>query len=366
MDSTPSADQLFWEDAADVEGLAVCQQLFDRCVLKIVTEEQFAANEAVLRAVDRSIPQKGFAEVQWHQTRWNEQHLVEECGFQRTSEPTILAVDVGNSRYAVKYVYVPLDSESTEMRELSTYVFDDEGAVREGLNPEGGLRGQSLVVRRGSKAMNTGSTMMMYGSWDCWDWPGAIAEGVRVKGVTQPRVYNPRGQLDCTLDELVSRHTDQLNVTERRMIPQYAQLRDQVAQEVDPGSLHRISGLSSAFSASLTASYVIGPHNDSGVACETIEFCNRSGPLPEGHEWLFGIGGHVHPLPDTPGQSVLLFIKGTGVYHGTLPTSSSEDTWLHGNHGSALVTKHKMIDGLRRQTARGETTPAELTCSHPV
>ena len=30
---------------------------------------------------------------------------------------------------------------------------------------------------------------------------------------------------------------------------------------------------------------------------ETINFCNRSGLLPENHEWLFAIGGHVHPLP---------------------------------------------------------------------
>ena len=50
---------------------------------------------------------------------------------------------------------------------------------------------------------------------------------------------------------------------------------------MDPAGLHRLSPGSSAFSASLTASYVISPHNDSGLACETIAFCNRNGPSDE-------------------------------------------------------------------------------------
>lgn len=65
-------------------------------------------------------------------------------------------------------------------------------------------------------------------------------------------------------------------------------------------------------------------------------------------------------LPVKAGSAVILFIKGTGLYHGTLPTSSTEPTHLHGNHGSALVTKSRMVEGLQRQAERGETTPLEL------
>ena len=44
---------------------------------------------------------------------------------------------------------------------LCEYVFDECGCVRSALEPEGGLRGQSIVCRRGNKAMNVGSTMAM-------------------------------------------------------------------------------------------------------------------------------------------------------------------------------------------------------------
>eukprot|EP00927_Polykrikos_kofoidii_P039894 TRINITY_DN34187_c0_g1_i1.p1 TRINITY_DN34187_c0_g1~~TRINITY_DN34187_c0_g1_i1.p1 ORF type:complete len:372 (+),score=17.20 TRINITY_DN34187_c0_g1_i1:161-1276(+) len=357
--------KLYWEDAAeDCQEPAVSREVFEMCTLTIISHEEFAANEELLKAVAKSIPEAGFAEVEWHKTRWTEKHLVEQCGYRRSGDSTILAVADGTGRYAIKYVYVSMDTESKPMRELSSYVFDDQGCVRDEVNPDGGLCGQSLVVRRGNKAMNHGSTMMMYGSWDCWDWSGATA-----KQVTQPRVYNPNGRLDKTLNSLLKTHADHLTRCERQMIPSYAAHRDRIAASVDRHRAHRISEHTTAFSVSLTSSYVISPHNDSGMACETIGFINRNGAMPDGHEWLFAIGGHVHPLPDQMGKSVILFIKGQGVYHGTLPTSSTEPTALHGNHGSALVTKKRIVDGLMRQAERHETTPSELTaatvfCAH--
>jgi len=364
MPSKPNVkiDELYWEDVvgdANVQELAVSRDLFEMCTLTIITQEEFAANEALLRAVAKSIPETGFADVEWHNTGWTEKHLVTNCGFLRTDDSTILAVADGMGRFAIKYVYVTMDTESEPMRELSTYVFDDHGYIRDAVNPEGGLCGQSLVVRRGNKAMNHGSVMMMYGSWDCWDWPGATA-----KNVTQPRIYNPTGQLDKTLNSLVATHADHLTQYERQMIPSYAAHRDRIAALADPHRVHRISEHTTAFSVSLTSSYAIAPHNDSGMACETIGFINRSGAMPDGHEWLFAIGGHVHALPNQVGKSVILFIKGQGVYHGTLPTSSTEPTALHGNHGSALVTKKRIVDGLMRQAERGETTCFELTAAN--
>ena len=73
------------------------------------------------------------------------------------------------------------------------------------------------------------------------------------------------------------------------------------------------------------------------------------------------------PLPLFP------LFPGTGLYHGTLPTSSVFPTWLHGNHGSALVTKQRMVEGLQRQAVgrwrgqevvRGRWRGQEVVRSH--
>lgn len=362
-------DQLYWEDAEDagITGiLAVSREIFDRCTLTIMTRAEFASIENILHDIELSISDVGFANIDWQHTCWTEDYLIKECRFSRVDGPTMLAVATGDSlptRYALKYIYLPMEEDLLAMRSLATYVFDDNGLPREAVNGAGGLRGQSIVVRRGKKAMNMGSTMVMYGSWDCWDCHGLGTDSkpIKVKGITQPRVYNPNGAVDETLNMLLRRHTDELNMLERQMVPSYAELRDRIAAKHDPSAVHRISERSSAFSASLTASYVIAPHNDSGLACETISFCSRTGHMPAGHEWLFAVGGHVHALPKRVGEPVLLFIKGTGLYHGTLPTSSSEPTFLHGNHGSALVTKRKMVEGLQRQRQRGDSTPPRLT-----
>ena len=148
------------------------------------------------------------------------------------------------------------------------------------------------------------------------------------------------------------------------MIPSLAAKRDELADTHDPDRLHRMSDDCSAFSVSLACQYVVTAHDDSGEACETILFANRNGPLPEGHSWDFAVGGHVHPLPNERGKCVLLFVEGKDVHHGTLPTSATEQTCEHGNFGSALVTKHAMIESLIRQSERGEATPIEQTASN--
>ena len=148
------------------------------------------------------------------------------------------------------------------------------------------------------------------------------------------------------------------------MIPSLAKSRDEIANAHDPQALHRMSEICSAFATSLACHYVVTAHDDSGKAAETIQFLNRNGPLPEGHEWLFVMSGHVHPLPDVIGGSALLFIDGEGVYHGTLPTSSTEPTLDHGNLGSALVTKKHTLDSFSRQMqSRSMTTPEDWLAS---
>ena len=65
-----SIDQLFWEDA-EPDGStqpAVSREVFERCTLRIMSEAEFASNERTLQDIARSIPQKGFADVEWHHT----------------------------------------------------------------------------------------------------------------------------------------------------------------------------------------------------------------------------------------------------------------------------------------------------------
>ena len=112
-----------------------------------------------------------------------------------------------------------------------------------------------------------------------------------------------------------------------------------------------------------SVNYVVDPHNDSGAACELIMFANPHGPLPPGHEWLFAMGGAILELPTNAGEAVIMCVKGEGVYHGTLPTSSCTPTHQHGNFGSALITKKQMIKGLQRQAARREETACKYQSS---
>ena len=46
-----------------------------------------------------------------------------------------------------------------------------------------------------------------------------------------------------------------------------------------------------------------------------------------------------------------------------LPTSSSQQTFAHGNYGSALVTTKSVRDGLSRQDNDGKITPLEYRAS---
>lgn len=159
-------DQLYWEDvepSMQQAYPAVSSELLMLCRLKILTRSEFEQVEQTLKDVAASIPMNGFAEVDWHRTRWTASHLINHCGFTRSDEPTMLLVQdtalhvQGRAQYAIKYIYLPLERESTPMRALCEYVFDERGAVRDALRPAGGLRGQSLVCRRGSKAMNAGA-----------------------------------------------------------------------------------------------------------------------------------------------------------------------------------------------------------------
>ena len=107
-------------------------------------------------------------------------------------------------------------------------------------------------------------------------------------------------------------------------------------------------------------------HNDSGAALEAIGFSYAAeSPLPSGHEWLFAVAGCLHPLPVDRDGFVFVAVRGRGVYHGTLPTSSTEPHFAeHAGVGSALVNKADLVQMLAKRDEPGQLpwpTPEELT-----
>ena len=106
-------------------------------------------------------------------------------------------------------------------------------------------------------------------------------------------------------------------------------------------------------------------HNDSGAALEAIGFSYAAeSPLPSGHEWLFAVAGCIHPLPVDREGFVFVAVRGKGVYHGTLPTSSTEPHFAdHAGVGSALVNKADLVQLLAKGGEPGQKpwpTPEEL------
>ena len=361
----PPLALLYFKNADDGR-LAVSAEVYDRCSIVVFSEREWAAKQRTLEEV--CAPIHAFAkserekkkrdasyqmkEVRWQQHEYNKDALLRR-GFASSTQKTLVAVDDGAGRFAVKYVYWPMDEPTSEMMELAGWMYDEGGCVRRkacGLS-EFGARGGGKAER---------GSMVMFGSHNFI--PGAAH---KARGISNscPAAYRFNDPIDERTNVLLRAHVDRLTRLERTMIPAHAEARDRLAAEHDPERLHRMTGECTAFAASLATSYVVTAHDDSGKASETILFTNRSGPLPPNHSWGFAVGGHVHPLPNEMGKAVLLFVEGEGVLHGTLPTSSTEPTLDHGNHGSALVTKKETIDSMARQRERGEATRACMTAS---
>jgi hypothetical protein len=119
-----------------------------------------------------------------------------------------------------------------------------------------------------------------------------------------------------------------------------------LAERCDQAKQHRLAPGCNAFAVSFTSNFVIGPHDDSG-GCEAVTFLNRDGPPPPGktNEWAFALAGHVLRLPEVKDSATTVYLRGTGLYHGTLPTS-----YRHNNHGSALVSKTATINMMERHS----------------
>jgi hypothetical protein len=102
-----------------------------------------------------------------------------------------------------------------------------------------------------------------------------------------------------------------------------------VAADCDPDGRYRLTPTCSAFSCAISNSYVVEPHDDSGEGPETVQFINRGGRLPRGHEWLFVVGNRIHQLPRYKNGSCVIFVRGREVPHGTLPTARDRSPRWH-------------------------------------
>ena len=359
-------DQFYWKD---VEWLLKEERQFDhlppkvfkRCNIILLSPHEFDGFQCTLTEVHEGVkkahhpPTKTAGEKRkafdddfsWHtKTNYHEAYLVSKQ-FSVITSSTLVAIDDGSQRFEIVFLYWRKASiNSKPMHDLCDYLYV------KGKRPFKNAAGESVVQERSDKTM--AGQMSAFGSWDA---RGNAKAGLG-EGVKEVRVYNPNGKVDPTLNRLVVEHVEQLTAAEMELTPSCAQARSVVAESVDPHGNHRMSDKSFALAMTASLSFVTDPHNDSGSRgiSEFIEFVNATGPLPPGHKWLFCIAGFLCELPTAVGEAAIIALPACGVYHGTLPTSSTTDTYPHGNYGSALITKKSTVDGLIRQDEAGNAT----------
>ena len=315
----------FW---AACPGQALNLDVIQRCRHILLSHDELNGHQEALVDVKSSISKSGWGE-------WNQQSLIRK-GFTVLNQPTIVAVAVPDGRRAVQFVFLPRMPYQRALANLSHHLFDNNGK-REARK----TRGQTLVKRRGDKHMS--GCMMMYGIKSQPHNAGyAKANGLCC--TLAPCLYNVGTPVNAKLEHLWQQHLREFSNLERLHVPACAEQRKTIADGVDPGKSYRISRHCDAFACSMSKNFTIGPHDDSGI-CESVMFINRQGRPPKGtrHEWAFAVAGHILILPETKDECALVYLRGNGLWHGTLPTS-----YRHVNAGSALVTKALTIDTMRR------------------
>ena len=345
-----TADELYW---SQVEQLGILdrhtkQEVFDKCDIIIRTSAGYSRLQSTLKqchASIKSLGKKGFDKIKWHlHIDYNEAFLLSK-GFSYCNRSTIEAVEDGKGRYDIISIFWNEPSvDGLAMLALGDYDFNSKKVTH---RPCKDAAGESRVKERGDKTMS--GEMYAYGSWDAF---GNTQQGLG-KGKKEVRVYNPNAKVDSYLNSLLASHVDTLTAAEREIAPSCAEARRLIADKYDPSKRHRITMECTAFSCTISVNYVTDPHDDSGArgVLEFIQFVNAKGPLPPGHKWLFVVGGCIYELPNVKGESCIIALPACGVYHGTLPTSSTGDTYEHGNYGSALITKADVLKGLQRHNS---------------
>ena len=300
----------------------------------------------------------------WHQTEWTAEKL-EAQGFGRINSPTILVREDGKRIATVMYGTTSFKAEGKAFTISASNALSLAGSAvatlgemalgTDGRQLRPMKRGQSHVKTRDSKRQD--GHMMMYGS-KCERGANA-REGDKE---WHPEVYMRNHAIDAELNGAVSYTANMMSILEGLAAPGDFQSRHALAERVDPEERHRMAPFCSGFSLGLSTGYIVAPHDDSSAANELIVFVNRTGPLPDGHQWLFLVNGYIIELPKDTGQVCMVSVA-PKVHHGTLPTSSTQETHVHGNLGAALVDKHQFVLACEKQRARGGFTRPEDTAS---
>jgi hypothetical protein len=306
---------------------------------------------SILKNIELGLELLG-TETPWQDTEWTENALMSK-GFRKVRKSTIFAVGDGNGKARVVCVYTR-GVQTTRLGDLGGHVFGSAGhesSIR-------GSAGQS-VVKRGPRKRQEGH-MVMYGTQVVYG-RNAACLGLTTKW--QPGAYFVTGRRDSQLNELVAALAEEMSVLEEALTPAAAQARAARLDALDPEKKHRISEQCKGLSMAVTSGYVASPHADSSVDNEHIIFRCMDGPLADGHNWSFAIPCYILGLPARKGGGAHVSVA-PGMYHGTLPSSSTEAHHANGNLGCALVTKSEVVTALKKQRARKETTPTHLTASH--
>ena len=194
--------------------------------------------------------------------------------------------------------------------------------------------------------------------------------------------------------ELTGTHFACLSALEDRHVPCASRFRKALlGATAGPGLLPALRAplrLIAATAGSCTEGYACDFHCDSaarGVTEHVLwhrgeprgDQCALPSSLPEGHRWCFGVDGYVlfdlGANMQAPGDSdaancaCTVYLPGSGVWHGTLPTVHGAGHAMHCGIGSAAVVKKAYIGPSFVQWARGETLgKAEVgsaTCELP-
>lgn len=346
-------DDLYWLAAEGCEQPAVHRQMYEAgCYdVRVLSLSELCGFQDKLRSIADHPDMSAKSTTPWHQTCWTRDHLVAN-GFESVDKSTIFAVDDFEGK-AIIVCVCTFGPSAEELFDLGRCAFGANGTVA---HPDSA--GQSVVGKRGAKRQ--GGKMLMYGTHNLF--------GQNAELLGQPRHWQPAAYLPdkppCTiLNEKVRALGDVMTELEKALTPAAAQARKERFDDMDPRRMHRISDACEGPAYSLATGYVVGPHPDSSVDNEHILFGNTEGPMPAGHSWSFAIPGFILELPPRQGDVVHISVA-PHIFHGTLPSSSTQPHRPHGNLGAALVTRKDLVQAFEKQKERGDETPIKYTASH--
>jgi hypothetical protein len=223
----------------------------------------------------------------WQTSPWTFANL-QTHGFEEIDKSTICAVDDGKGRAFIVCVYTR-DLNGAMLTRFADHVIHKDGSAQW---PR--TKGQSVVSKRGGKKQSGG--MLMYGTHTLFG-VNATKEGLPAHW--QPAVFLPSGGTDMSgLYDIMGQFAARMTQLECSITPVIGEERRRQINMMDPSSRHRMHKDCDALSLSITSSYAVVPHDDSGIINESILFANRFGSMPPGHAWHFVVAGKIFRLPD--------------------------------------------------------------------